>query len=136
MLTASRPLPHCPATACHPGAALAAEAGDALHPAPTRGSRERRRQECDRCRRAGEDFDGYSDSSADAVADSFAEATLGLDVGPAAAVSARFCRLNSALRGPFGWLLRGCGSHPRQRSGMKVPPCVVVPPEDESLEHV
>ena len=46
------------------------------------------------------DFGGYSDSSADGVADSFAEATLGLDVGPAAAMSARFCRLTSALRLP------------------------------------
>ena len=36
----------------------------------------------------------------DAVAGSFTEATLGLDVGPAAAVSARFRRFASAPRRP------------------------------------
>src|SRR5215472_243479 len=63
---------------------------------------------------AEEDFGGYSDSSADAVADSFPEATLGLDVGPAAAMSARFCRLTSALRRPHSESC--CGVAPRIRA--------------------
>src|SRR5215472_15488703 len=97
----ARPLAHqgAPARDCRGGHAAAP--GHASNPARVQRRRERRRENGCHCRRAGEDFGGYSDSSADAVADSFAEATLGLDVGPAAAMSARFCRLTSALRGPI-----------------------------------